>query len=84
MKHIDNGLLTDPPYAEKIEGIPRQQLEPVYIRNGAIYLTKKEIILNGSFQGENCRAYIMPESRSVNIDTMGDFEFAEWQLQKHQ
>jgi len=52
----------------------------MYLRNGAIYLTRREVLLGGSFKGDDCRAWIMPDERSVNIDTQRDFEMAEWLL----
>lgn len=78
MKYIENGKLIDPPYCETIENQNRQELQPVYIRNGAIYLTRRNILLEGSFKGKNSLALIMPESRSINIDSEMDFKFAEW------
>jgi len=82
MKKFENGLLVDyqkPP----VENPPRQILPPVYIVNGAIYATKRDVFMNrGTFQGEKCLGYIMPPERSVNIDTEVDFIVAEYMLQK--
>lgn len=82
MKYIRDGKLIDPPFAEAYESQNRQELTPMYIRNGAIYLTKRATILNHSFKGTTCLAYVMPAERSVNIDTLQDFEFAEWMYQR--
>jgi CMP-N-acetylneuraminic acid synthetase len=81
MKYIENGYLIDPPFGEEKEGQNRQELHPMYIRNGSIYLTRRSTILSGSYKGKNCMAYVMPSQRSVNIDTLEDFQFAEWTLQ---
>jgi CMP-N-acetylneuraminic acid synthetase len=78
MKFLDNGKLIDPPFCESYENQPRQELQAMYIRNGAIYLTKRDTLLNNSFKGNDCIALIMPASRSVNIDTELDFEYAEF------
>jgi len=52
---------------------PRQDLPPVYIRNGAIYATTRNtLMIEDSFTGKDSRAYIMPNERSVNIDTHQD------------
>jgi len=52
---------------------PRQELPPVYIRNGAIYATMRDVLMDkDSFTGSDSRAYIMPNDRSVNIDTYQD------------
>lgn len=82
MKYINNGYLIDPDFSEKKENQNRQELTPMYIRNGAIYLTRKEILLKRSFKGEFSLAYEMPLNRSVNIDCQEDLEFANWILSK--
>jgi CMP-N,N'-diacetyllegionaminic acid synthase len=79
MKYLgDDGRLIDPPFCEAYENQPRQELEPMYLRNGAIYLTRKEILLQNSFKGKDCRAQIMAQEYSVNIDTEFDFAYATW------
>lgn len=79
MKYLDeNHYLIDPPFAEKCENQPRQELDNLYIRNGAIYLTKRDVVLRKSFKGEKSLAYIMDSNRSINIDTELDFKFAEF------
>lgn len=60
------------------EGSRRQDLEPCYIRNGAIYsMTRDCIVEKFSRHGAVCRPYVMAEESSVNIDTMLDFKLAE-------
>lgn len=82
MKYLDpNNYLIDPPFAEKYENQPRQELEKLYIRNGSIYLTKREIVLKKSFKGEKSLGHIMNPSQSINIDTELDFKFAEYLMQ---
>ncbi|MBX2916343.1 MAG: acylneuraminate cytidylyltransferase family protein [Cyclobacteriaceae bacterium] len=83
MKYLDNGLLIDPPFGEAYENQNRQELQPMYIRNGAIYLTRREVLLANSYKGKKCLAWIMPTHRSVNIDTQDDFDYAEWVHQKY-
>jgi len=57
---------------------PRQDLPPVYIRNGAIYATiRNTLMIEDSFTGKDSRAYIMPSERSVNIDTYKDLILAK-------
>lgn len=72
-----SGQLVDyasPPF----ENCPRQHLPPVYIVNGAIYATKRDILMNNhTFQGQYCIGYEMPYERSVNIDTEFDLIVAE-------
>ena len=80
MKFLREGKLIDPPYCEAYENQPRQELESMYLRNGAIYLTRREILMNNSFKGNDCRAMIMDTTKSVNIDTPLDFAYAGFLL----
>ena len=78
MKRIIDGRLVN--YVEQgYEDMrPRQVLPPVYIRNGAIYATNRDILVNtNSFTGSDVRAYVMPSERSVNIDSMKDYIIAK-------
>lgn len=76
MKFIEDGVLVDPPYAEAYENQPRQELRPVYLKNGALYVTRREVIAAGSFKGARCMAWVMPHERSVNIDGPFDLGIA--------
>ncbi len=77
MKFINtDGYLVDPVFAEEVENMPRQQLAPLYIRNGAIYLTKTDSIRQRTFKGTKSKALIMPSLRSTNIDTEFDLQIA--------
>jgi CMP-N,N'-diacetyllegionaminic acid synthase len=82
MKYLDGNRLLDPPYCEQRENQPRQELRPMYIRNGAIYLTRTEVLMSGSLKGRDCRALVMTAEVSVNIDTVRDLEYAEWLLSR--
>ncbi len=51
----------------------RQALSTTYTRNGAIYaFWARTLQDHNSIYGPDCRAYIMPEDRSINIDTPAD------------
>jgi CMP-N-acetylneuraminic acid synthetase len=77
MKKIVNERIVDI-FDKKLDFTPRQKLPKIYIRNGAIYGAKREVIYkNNSFRGNDCVAYIMSEERSINIDTEIDFKLAE-------
>ncbi|MCF2141422.1 MAG: acylneuraminate cytidylyltransferase family protein [Candidatus Lokiarchaeota archaeon] len=62
----------------------RQDLEPLYARNGAaIYLTKTELLLKERrIIGRNCIPYIMPKERSIDIDDQYDWDIAEFLIKK--
>jgi N-acylneuraminate cytidylyltransferase/CMP-N,N'-diacetyllegionaminic acid synthase len=56
----------------------RQDLPTAYALNGAIYLTKRDVLLaRGSFYGDNTFAYVMPSECSIDIDTPWEFHLAE-------
>ena len=62
---------------------PRQELPPVYMRNGAIYLARRALLLEqGRMTGPRCYAYVMPPERSVNIDAEEDFAVVEYWLRR--
>ena len=76
VKKIENNRLV--PYCvEEDEEARRQDLPPAYLRNGAVYVVKREIIETGSLRGAFQYPYIMPPERSVNIDDELDFLLAE-------
>lgn len=62
----------------------RSQDLPVYYQlNGAIYVSDTDYFLkNKGFFGERTKAYVMPEERSIDIDTLLDFKFAELLLKE--
>lgn len=59
----------------------RQEWEKVFWRNGALYISRKELVVKGSrVVGERPLLYEMPSCRSVSIDTEEDFKRAEYEL----
>jgi CMP-N-acetylneuraminic acid synthetase len=62
----------------------RQDFEVVLVRNGVLYLTRREAILRqGSMIGRRIVPYLMPRERSVNIDEPADLRWAELLLKHH-
>ncbi len=55
----------------------RQELELLYLRNGAIYVAWATVIDEMGMWGTHCLAYVMPEERSININTEFQFKVAE-------
>jgi D-3-phosphoglycerate dehydrogenase / 2-oxoglutarate reductase len=84
LKKVTDGQIEDfcSEYPEPAAGSRRQDLKPEsYIRNGAIYgMTRKTIIDDYSRHGADSRAFIMPDSRSVNIDSVLDLQMAEFMI----
>ncbi|MBC70005.1 acylneuraminate cytidylyltransferase family protein [Acinetobacter sp.] len=63
----------------------RQDLKPdAYVRSGAIYALKRDYLIKKKERhgSKNSRPYILPASRSINIDTMSDLLTAEHFLKK--
>lgn len=84
LKKISEGWLG--PFFEEypeIEGTRRQDLPPCHIRNGAMYLFRRELPMErNTLYGDRCRALVMPEERSLEIDTLLDFQMAEFMVQE--
>jgi len=78
MRQIVDDRLVELPIREPKEMARRQDLPQVFIRNGAIYAVKRDVVmLQNTMSGDVCRPYIMPEERSVNVDSMLDLLLAE-------
>ena len=75
MLHLSTGEATP---------IPRRQaLPPAYHREGSVYVTRRDIVMEkSSLYGNSLAGYLMDEQRSVNIDTLEDWEQAEKFLSK--
>jgi len=77
MKKISNNYL-EPIWKSEPEGVPRQEYKPTaYMRNGAVYVLKKENIIKNKFYGGSIVPYLMPEERSICIDSILDWFSAE-------
>jgi CMP-N,N'-diacetyllegionaminic acid synthase len=79
MKFITaDGRVVDPPFAEQYEGQRRQDLPRLYLREGSVYLTRRQVLMEqNSLKGLDCRAWIIPQNRACNIDTPFDLFIAE-------
>ena len=76
MQKIEDGYLLS--YLGKDSHVPRQSLPDVYELNGACYLTHIDILKNQrTFIPEKTIPFIMPVSRSINLDTMFDWYLLE-------
>lgn len=62
----------------------RQEFQKAYVRNGAIYISKRSLIMNQyTIVSNNPIPYVMPRERSINIDEPYDLELAEWMMNRH-
>lgn len=63
----------------------RQDLPPVYRLNGAVYVTRRDVLMEqGRVLGKDTRAIVMDWESSIDIDTMLDLKLAELILQERQ
>ena len=85
MKYIDNqGVVADPPFVEQFEGQRRQDLSKLYLRDGSVYLTRRDVLIEqGSIKGNKCLAWLMPAERSCNIDEPFDLFMVEHMLSQN-
>ncbi len=67
---------------EGTESKSRHDMEGIYKRNCAIYLTRVACIMNNDLFGADSRAYVMPDNRSVDINVPFDFVVAQALLVK--
>jgi len=82
MYRIIDGLLE--PFSNEHTVSLRQDLPVLFHRNGAIYICKRRLITEESrLWGGRIYPYIMPKSRSVNIDDEQDLMLADYLLSYH-
>jgi CMP-N,N'-diacetyllegionaminic acid synthase len=78
MKRIEDDRLL--PYCiEEKEGTRRQDYDPpAYMRNGAIYLTRRDVLMErNSIWGDVIRPYVTPPERSIGVDSELDLKLVE-------
>lgn len=79
-KYLDENGRIVPLFEDKL--LNRQDLRPTYYPNGAVFVFKYCTIKSGRYYTDKSYAYIMPASRSVDVDTIDDFGYAEFLLRK--
>jgi CMP-N,N'-diacetyllegionaminic acid synthase len=70
------------PYVEDDQMAPSQELPPLWVRNGSVYVWRRDALDSGSLATADVRGYEMPASRSFDIDTPRDLAFAEFLLER--
>ena len=61
----------------------RQNAPQVFDMNASIYIWKREVLMNyDTLFVEKTSLYVMPEERSVDIDTQIDWDFVEYLIEK--
>jgi CMP-N,N'-diacetyllegionaminic acid synthase len=82
MKVLDGEELI--PFLEPEKGrLAADQLPVLYVRNCAVYITRREDIASFSdVMGRRSVGYLMPPERSIDINEMFDFDLAEYLFNK--
>lgn len=62
----------------------RQTQRTSYCPNGAVYVFRTELIKERKYYTDKSYAYIMPRDRSVDIDSIEDFKYAEFLLRDNE
>lgn len=58
---------------------PRQELPPVYRRSGAVYASRRSVIMeHQSLIGDPCKAIFVPEDTAVDIDSPVDLALVRY------
>ena len=81
MVELNNGKV-DLVKKVNVQPTRRQDAPKVYDMNASIYIWRRNTLLNGNslFSEKTC-LYVMPEDRSVDIDTEFDWQFVEYLIQ---
>jgi CMP-N,N'-diacetyllegionaminic acid synthase len=79
-KYIDNNGKFENIFEEKL--LNRQDIRPSHFPNGAVFVFSLDLIKRYSYFSGNSYAYIMPRHRSVDIDTLEDFQYAEFLMRQ--
>lgn len=71
------------PFNYKI-GQRSQDLEPLYYENGLLYITKSDLILEDEILGSRNFPFVVDHPfAKVDIDTLEDFEYAEFVIENY-
>jgi CMP-N-acetylneuraminic acid synthetase len=69
------------PYLEEERGrMAAHELPEIYVRNCSVYATRRHVVESGQVIGADCRGYVMPRERSLDINEELDLQFAEFLL----
>jgi len=81
-RHLRNGVL-EPLIKAETYTIQRQDAEPVYTANGAVFMSSVACLEERKeFHHPGARAYVMPFERSIDINSETDLELARYLLGK--
>lgn len=83
MYHLNKNRTIKPIIENDVIVTRRQELPKTYVLNGAVYVAEsKWLCENKTFLTNETVAYVMPQERSVDIDTKLDFAYARAIIQE--
>ena len=75
-KLIDSDQRIHSLFEEKLQN--RQDVRETYYPNGSVYVFRMDLLRQHKYYSKKSFAYIMPFERSVDIDSLNDFLYAEF------
>jgi len=76
---IESGHLV-PFFTIEHQKMVRQELPPVYVENGSIYIIRRQVLETGRIYGKRIAPYVMDHDSSLDIDAPSDLQWAEYLL----
>jgi CMP-N,N'-diacetyllegionaminic acid synthase len=71
------------PYWEEERGrMAASELPELFVRNCSVYATRRGVAQSGRIIGDDCRGYVMPRERSLDINDPVDLDFADFLLSR--
>jgi len=80
-KHVAEDLTFELLFQENIEN--RQKNRATYYPNGAIYIFTSDLIRQRKYYSKKSYCYIMDRLDSVDVDTIDDFEYVSYLIEKN-
>ncbi len=71
-----------PFYSLEKQCLSRQELPPAFVENGAIYVIKRSLLDHRMLYGSKVVPYLMDDRCSLDIDTLEDFQYAEFVMNR--
>jgi CMP-N-acetylneuraminic acid synthetase len=69
------------PYLEEEKGrMAAHELSKVYVRNCSVYASRRRVHEAGRILSDDCRGFVMPRERSIDVNDELDLRFAEFLL----
>jgi CMP-N-acetylneuraminic acid synthetase len=70
------------PFLEDDGMLPSHDLPQLWVRNGSVYVSRRETLEAGKIVSDDVRGYVMPPERSHDINGPLDLAFAEFLLER--